>query len=169
MVSIWNGCISKIWDAIQFCRIIDNLFFWSQHILRPKVLHYIDQWRLRYSTEVHNLHSRLEKDLETAELVHRIQDRLSSLDISPTSNLPKLIQQAVILQEVARSNLRKTEPAPKEGPDPNAQSEIEIFKKIPSLQPKPPEKNAAVLADLPVGGEKSASGNSTATENKLGR
>jgi hypothetical protein len=228
MMSIWNGSISKIWGAIQFCRIVDNLFFWSQHILRPKVSHYIDQWRFRNSAEVHKLHSRLKKDLETAELVHRIQDRLSSLNISPNSNLPKLIQQAVILQEVMRSNLPKTEPAPKEGPDPNAQAEIEISKKIPSypkvnasavgasvdgvteegnqegggskeeedkredddldgdrgdsdiyysaesqadptLQPEPPEKNSALLADLPVSGEKSASGDSTATENKLGR
>jgi len=133
------------------------------------VLHYIDQWRLRYGAEAHNLHSRLEKDLETAELVHQIQDRLSSLGISPTSNLPKLIQQAVILREVTRSNIRKTEPAPKQGLNPNAQAEIKISQRIPSLQSKPPKKNAAVLADLPVSGEKSASRDSIATENKLGR
>jgi hypothetical protein len=141
MMGIWNGCISKIWDAIQFCRILDNLFFWSQHILRPQVSHYIDQWRLRYCPEVHNLHSRLEKDLETAELVHQIQDRLSSLGISPNSHLPELIQQAVILQEVVRLNLRKTEPAPKEGPDPNAQDKMEISKKVPSH----PKVNASAV------------------------
>jgi hypothetical protein len=105
------------------------------------VSHYIDQWRLRYYPEVHNLHFRLEKDLETVELVRRIQDRLSSLNISPNSNLPELIQQAVILQEVMRSNLRKTGPAPKEGPDPNAQDEIESSKKVPSH----PKVDASVM------------------------
>jgi hypothetical protein len=105
------------------------------------VSHYIDQWRLRYCPEAHNLHFRLEKDLETAELIHQIQDRLSSLNISPNSSLPELIQQAVIFQEVMRSNLRKTEPVPREGTDPNAQDEIESSKKAPSH----PKVDASVM------------------------
>ncbi|KAF4626317.1 hypothetical protein G7Y89_g11841 [Cudoniella acicularis] len=107
-ITIWNGCISKTWDALQFCRIIENMLFWSQHILRPKVSHYIDQWRLRFSPQVPGYHSKLEKDVETAELVHRIQDRLTSLNITPDSNLPDIIQQVVVFQEVSKANQEKT-------------------------------------------------------------
>lgn len=144
MLSIWDGCISKIWDSIQFCRIMDNLFFWSQHILRPKVTHYIDQWRLRYYPEVHSHHSQLEKDTKTADLVHRIQDRLSSLGISPNSDLPELIQQAVILHEVVRSNPRKPEPASMEDRVPNAQEEEKGSKEV-SFHPK----QYVLLAEAP--------------------
>ncbi|KAI9732434.1 MAG: hypothetical protein M1834_001642 [Cirrosporium novae-zelandiae] len=154
MLSIWSGCMSKLWDAIQFCHIIDNLFFWSQHILRPKVSHYIDQWRLRYCPEVHNLHSRLEKDLETAELIHRVQDRLSSLSISPNSNLPEPIQQAVVFQEVMRSNPQKTEPAPKERPGPNNEDEIESSKKVLSHPKVDASAAGASSDDVTEGGEK---------------
>jgi hypothetical protein len=77
------------------------------------VTHYLDQWRLRYCPDVPNLNSRLEKDPKTAQLVHRIQDRLSSLRISPNDNLQDLIQQAVILQEVVTSDVEKREPLPR--------------------------------------------------------
>jgi hypothetical protein len=104
MISIWEGNIAKIWDAVQFCRIVDNLFFWAQHCLKPMVTQYLNQWRCRYCPDVPNIQSQLEKNTNTAELVHRIQDRLSSLGISPGGNLPALIQQAVVLQEVMRSS-----------------------------------------------------------------
>ncbi|KAF8860691.1 hypothetical protein BDZ45DRAFT_800632 [Acephala macrosclerotiorum] len=105
---IWNGDIAKAWDALQFCRIMDNILFWAQNILRPKVAHYIQLWMLRHYPEFPNLHSRLEHDRETAELVYRIQDRLNALGISPTTHLPELIQQAVIFKEVMRLNLEPT-------------------------------------------------------------
>src|SRR6266536_106559 len=146
MLGIWDGCISKTWDAIQFYRIIDNHFFLSQHILRPKVSQYIDQWRLRYRPEVHDLQYRLEKDLETAELVHRIQDRLSSLNVSPNSNLPELIQQAVILQEVMKPNLPKTQPARDEGPGATPRNRIQTSEKAPS-HPKVDASAVGVLGD----------------------
>ena len=57
MISIWEGTITKIWDAIQFCRIIDNLFFWAQHCLKPKVTQYLSQWRLRYCPDVPKIYS----------------------------------------------------------------------------------------------------------------
>ncbi|KAH8771538.1 hypothetical protein BGZ57DRAFT_434042 [Hyaloscypha finlandica] len=104
MIRIWEGNITKIWDAVQFCRIIDNLFFWAQHCLKPMVTQYLNQWRCRYCPNVPNMQSQLEKNTNTAELLHRIQDRLSSLGISPGGDLPALIQQAVVLQEVMRSS-----------------------------------------------------------------
>jgi len=104
MIRIWEGNITKIWDAVQFCRIIDNLFFWAQHCLKPMVTQYLNQWRCRYCPNVPNMQSQLEKNTNTAELVHRIQDRLSSFGISPGGDLPALIQQAVVLQEVMRSS-----------------------------------------------------------------
>jgi hypothetical protein len=132
MISIWEGCIDKIWDAIQFCRILDNLFFWSIQCLKPKVTHYLDQWRLRYCPEIPNLYSRLEKDVKTAETVHQIQDRLASLEIPPNNNLLELIQQTVVIQEVLRANLKKAKP------NSDAKDEIESSKSdIPfSLRPK---------------------------------
>lgn len=96
--------MTKIWDALQFCHIIDNVLFWSQHILMPKLSLYIDQWKIRYCPEVNSRYTRLEQDLETAGLNQRIQDRLSSLNILPTFNISELIQQAVIFQEVTRSS-----------------------------------------------------------------
>lgn len=104
MISIWEGTITKIWDAIQFCRIIDNLFFWAQHCLKPKVTHYLSQWRLRYCPDVPNIYSLLEMDTETAEIVHKVQDRLSSLGLSPNEDLHALVRQAVVLREVMRSS-----------------------------------------------------------------
>jgi hypothetical protein len=102
MISIWEGNITKLWDAIQFCRIIDNMIFWAQNCLKPMVTKYLDQWRLRYCPGAPSIYCRLEKDTETAELVHRIQDRFSSLGISPNDDLASLVQRAVILQEVMR-------------------------------------------------------------------
>ena len=107
MIPLWKGNIAKLWDAVQFCRIIDNMFFWAQHCIKPKVTKYLDQWRLRYCPEDPNIYSRLEKDSKTAEIVHRIQDRLSFLGITPNENLPALVRQAVILQEVMRSTAGK--------------------------------------------------------------
>ncbi|RDL30186.1 uncharacterized protein BP5553_10464 [Venustampulla echinocandica] len=108
IISIWEGTITKIWDAIQFCRIADNLFFWAQHCLKPKVTQYLSQWRLRYCPDVPKIYSLLEMDTKTAEIVHQIQDRLSSLGLSPNEDLPALVRQAVIFQEVMRwSNKEK--------------------------------------------------------------
>jgi hypothetical protein len=99
MIRIWEGDVTKIWGAIQFCRIIDNLFFWAQQCLKPKVTQYLSQWILRYCPDSPNVNSRLEKDVTTADMVHRIQDRLSSLGIPPNNDTKTLVQQAVILQE----------------------------------------------------------------------
>lgn len=104
MISIWEGTITRIWDAIQFCRIIDNLFFWACHCLKPKVTQYLSQWRLRYCPDVPKIYSLLEMDTRTAEIVHQIQDRLSSLGLSPNEDLPSLVRQAVVFQEIMRSN-----------------------------------------------------------------
>jgi hypothetical protein len=101
------------------------MLYWSKHVLRHKVSHYIDQWKVHYCPETPNIHSRLEEDPETAKLVHRIQDRLSFLNISPSSSLIELIKQAVILQEVVKSDVRKTEPGPEYSPNPNAEGETE--------------------------------------------
>jgi hypothetical protein len=101
------------------------MFYWAKHVLRHNVSHYIDQWKLHYCPENPNIHSWLEEDPETAELVHRIQDRLSFLQISPSSNMIELIKQAVILQEVVKSDIRKTEPGPEYDPSPNAEGETE--------------------------------------------
>jgi hypothetical protein len=100
MIRIWEGNITKIWDAVQFCRLIDNLFFWARHCLKPKITQYLSQWRLRYCPDTPNTNSRLEKDIKTADIVYRIQDRLSSLGIAPNEDIQALVQQAVILQEV---------------------------------------------------------------------
>jgi len=104
MISIWKGNITKIWDAIQFCRIVDNLFFWAQHCLKPMVTHYLGQWRERYCPDVPRIHSLLEKDTKTAEMVHQIQDHLSFLGLSPNEDLPALVRQAVVFQGVMRSS-----------------------------------------------------------------
>jgi hypothetical protein len=116
MISIWEGTITKIWDAIQFCRIIDNPFFWAQHCLKPKVPQYLSQWRLRYCPDVPKIYSQLEMDTGTAEIVHRIQDHLSSLGLSPNEDLPALVRQAVVFQEVMRSSNKevKADSTPKE-------------------------------------------------------
>jgi hypothetical protein len=132
MISIWEGCITNIWDAIQFCRIIDNLFFWAQHCLKPLVTKYLDQWRLRYCPDTPNIHSRLEKDTKTTAIVHRIQDRLSSLGISPNEDLPGLVKQAVILQElIGSTNDRKTSES-------KAEDDLEDFRNI-SMPYRPKE------------------------------
>jgi hypothetical protein len=73
MISIWEGTITKIWDAIQFCRIIDNLFFWAQHRLKPKVTQHLSQWRLRYCPDVPKIYSLLEMDTRTAEIIHQFK------------------------------------------------------------------------------------------------
>jgi hypothetical protein len=104
MTSIWKGNITKIWDAIQFCRIVDNLFFWAQHCLKPMVTQYLSQWRQRYCPDVPRIHSLLEKDTKTAEMVHQIQDHLSFLGLSPNEDLPALVRQAVVFQGVMRSS-----------------------------------------------------------------
>ena len=112
MISIWEGKITKIWDAIQFCRIIDNLFFWAQHCLKPKVTQYLSQWRLRYCPDVPKIYSLLEMDTRTAEIVHQIQDHLSSLGLSPNEDLPALVRQAVIFQEVMDSTSKEKKKLP---------------------------------------------------------
>jgi hypothetical protein len=104
MTSIWKGNITKIWDAIQFCRIVDNLFFWAQHCLKPMVTQYLSQWRQRYCPDVPRIHSLLEKYTKTAEMVHQIQDHLSFLGLSPNEDLPALVRQAVVFQGVMRSS-----------------------------------------------------------------
>lgn len=104
IIGIWEGTITKIWDAIQFCRIIDNLFFWAQNCLKPKVTQYLSQWRLRYCLDIPKIHSLLEIDTKTAEIVHRIQDRLSSLGLPPNEDLPALVRQTVVFQEVMRQS-----------------------------------------------------------------
>jgi hypothetical protein len=112
MVSIWDGKITKIWDAIQFCRIIDNLFFWAQHCLKPRVTQYLSQWRLRYCHDVPKIYSLLEMDTRIAETVHRIQDHLGSLGLSPNEDLPALVRQAVIFQEVMDSTSKEEKNLP---------------------------------------------------------
>ena len=131
MISIWEGTITKIWDAIQFCRIIDNLSFWALHCLKPKVTQYLSQWRLRYCPNVPNIYSLLEMDTRTAEIVHQIQDRLSSLGLSPNEDLPALVRQAVVLQEVMRSSTKeaKADSRSKEDMEPPA---------VPTSSPSPP-------------------------------
>jgi hypothetical protein len=104
MISIWKGNITKIWDAIQFCRIVDNLFFWAQHCLKPMVTQYLGQWREKYRPDVPRIHSLLEKDAKTADMVHQIQDHLSFLGLSPNEDLPALVRQAVVFQGVMRSS-----------------------------------------------------------------
>lgn len=101
MIRIWEGNVSKVWDALQFSRIIDNLLFWAQNCLKPMVTKYLDQWRTRYHSSVPNVLSQLEKEIEMKDLVDRVQDRLSSLCI-PNRDLPALIRQAVVFQEVMR-------------------------------------------------------------------
>ena len=108
IISIWEGTITKIWDAIQFCRIIDNLFFWAQHCLKPKVTQYLSQWRLRYFPDIPKIYSLLESDTKTAEIIHQIQDRLSSLGLPPNEDLPALVRQAVVSQEVMRWSNKET-------------------------------------------------------------
>lgn len=102
MISMSEGTITNVWDAIQLCRIIDNIFFWAQHCVKPKVTQYLSQWRLRYCPDVPNIHSLLEMDTRTVDIVHRIQDRLSSLGLFPNEDLPALVRQAVVFQEVMR-------------------------------------------------------------------
>lgn len=41
-------------------------------------------------------------DTKTAEMIHQIQDRLSSLGLSPNEDLPALVRHAVVFQEVMR-------------------------------------------------------------------
>lgn len=93
-----------MWDAIQFCRIVDNLFFWAQHCLKPMVTQYLSQWRQRYCPDVPRIHSLLEKDTKTSEMVHQIQDHLSFLGLSPNEDLPALVRQAVVFQGVLKSS-----------------------------------------------------------------
>jgi len=68
------------------------------------VTKYLDQWRVRSFPSTLNVQSQLKKDTKTAELIDRIQDRLSSFGISTNEDLPSLIQQAIIFQEVTRPN-----------------------------------------------------------------
>ena len=131
LISIWEGTITRIWDAIQFCRIIDNLSFWAWNYLKPKVTQYLSQWRLRYCPDVPNIYSLLEMDARTAEIVHQIQDRLSSLGLSPNEDLPALVRQAVVFQEVMRSTTKeaKADSGSKEDMEPPA---------VPISSPSPP-------------------------------
>lgn len=79
------------------------MFFWSQHMLRPRISHYIDQWRHRYCFKPCGLQVLLEKDVQTAEIVRRTQDRLSAINLNSSTDLSQLIQQAIILQEATRA------------------------------------------------------------------
>ncbi|KAH7314340.1 hypothetical protein BKA65DRAFT_571639 [Rhexocercosporidium sp. MPI-PUGE-AT-0058] len=119
MISIWEGTVTRIWDAIQFCRIMDNLFFWAWHCLMPKVTQYLSQWRLRYCPDVPKIYSLLKMDTRTAEIVHQIQDHLSSLGLPPNEDLPALIRQVVVFQEVTRST-------PISLPSPPGESTLEV-------------------------------------------
>lgn len=65
---------------------------------------YLSQWRLRYCPDVPRIHSLLEKDTKTAEMVHQIQDYLSFLGLSMNEDLPSLVRQAVLFQGVMRSS-----------------------------------------------------------------
>ncbi|KAE8447972.1 hypothetical protein EG329_009895 [Mollisiaceae sp. DMI_Dod_QoI] len=137
--AIWNGNVSELWDAIQFCRIIENLLFWAQNILRPKVSHYIEQWVLRYLPDVPNFHSRLESDIEIAQIVHGIQDRLNALGISPRTNLPDLVYQAVIFKEVVKSSVATGASVPKQNPDTKRSEEMRHSQKYSSPNTKASE------------------------------
>jgi hypothetical protein len=163
MVHIWEGCISKIWDAIQFCRILDNVLFWTLNCLRPKVTHYLDQWRLRYCPEVPNIHSQLENDIETATIVHRIQDRLSSLNILPNKNLSELIQQAVVFQEVLRSSPEDMRPVSQ------LEHDMESSKKVIPLpsRMKYQSPEASPSAEVKKEGGRSSSHSSDSTLRKF--
>lgn len=103
LVHIWHGNVNQFWDAIQYCRILDNMFFWSQHILRPRISFYINQWRSRYCSKPDSLQILLEEDIQIADIVRRTQDRLSSMNLTLPAGLHQLVQQAIIFQEATRS------------------------------------------------------------------
>ncbi|KAF8849678.1 hypothetical protein BDZ45DRAFT_809789 [Acephala macrosclerotiorum] len=111
MKCIWEGSLCKIWDAIQFCRIIDNISSWAQFILRPKVSQYIDQWRARHLSGplpgVHNLRLRLEQEPDLLPVVHLIERQLNSLNISSSSELPELVRLILTVKGVLLSATQK--------------------------------------------------------------
>ncbi|CZR66095.1 uncharacterized protein PAC_15996 [Phialocephala subalpina] len=108
---IWEGSLCKIWDAIQFCRIIDNISSWAQFILRPKISQYIDQWRARHLSGplsgVHNLRLRLEQEPDLLPVVHLVERQLNSLNISSSSELPELVRLILTVKGVLLSATQK--------------------------------------------------------------
>lgn len=117
---------------------------------------YIYQWCRHFPTAP-NIHSQLAEDTETAHLVYRIQDRLSALGISTATNVPALIEQTVIFQEMMRPSVIQAEKAPAQ--------EIEITPSAAgiSFRNKSPAQNEhlAVISNDPKVSEPKGDGSIT--------
>jgi hypothetical protein len=115
--------------------------------LKPKVTQYLSQWRLRYCPDVPNIYSLLEMDTRTADIVHQIQDRLSCLGLSPNEDLPALVRQAVVFQEVMRSSNKEVK----------ADSTSKEEKKLPaaaiSLPSRPRDSSLEVATSSSTGAQ----------------
>lgn len=83
--------------------------FAAQCILKPKISQYIDQWRARFLSDVNDLRYQLLQDSQVSSLVHQVQGRLNSLNISTSNNFPDLVQLVVTLNEIIALNSQKTE------------------------------------------------------------
>ena len=108
MICIWKGYLCNFWDAVQFCRIIDNAFSWAEYILRPMISQYIDQWRAQNSPEAPDLRLRLKHDPAISAIVHRVEGQFRSLNIPDSSDFSGLVQMIVTLKEVIASTTQKT-------------------------------------------------------------
>lgn len=91
MVCIWEGYINKVWDSIQFCRILQNTFSWAENILRPKVSYYIDQWKSRRSSPEEEKSEKSEKLGATCDPVAAPETPIEERKLSELS-LRDLIQ-----------------------------------------------------------------------------
>ena len=45
MQCIWKGDLRNTWDAVQLCRIVENLHYWIVRHFRPWVSSCLDSWR----------------------------------------------------------------------------------------------------------------------------
>ena len=45
MKCIWKGDLRNTWDAVQLCRIVENLHYWIVRHFRPWVSSCLDSWR----------------------------------------------------------------------------------------------------------------------------
>jgi len=67
MISIWEGSLEKIWDAIQFCQIVHNLSCWAEDTLRRQTSDLIGQWRAELQIPGQSSPSNLVQSVTTRE------------------------------------------------------------------------------------------------------
>ena len=97
MICIEEQSIATFWGALRLCQIVNDMSFWADRILKPKVSMYIDQWRSRH---MHGLRVDLSGDSLLSDVVQKVEQREKDLGLPRTSNLVEIVRLALIISEI---------------------------------------------------------------------